>query len=265
MWARLSFFLIGFLGLSSQAIADARSYEIDISQKSDEISVYVNRLPFRSTGESGRQYDLLMDELFSESSFRISRVVAPLSRASILFLADKKSCLFPTGTRRLDKRETAHLFFGSDPVDYFSLKFYTPKENSRKYNFLEDLRNANVGYIAGSGAIRTLGDVAENWIPVESENQLIAMSALGRLDGFIGHYPDTQIAIERLGSQNQLHVTPLLYDKVPETAIFLCHATEAGEKFIAEMNMFLKSLSKTGRLKQILGQYAILSTPNPHL
>lgn len=257
-------FLFVFLFWSGPLAADARSYQIDLTDKSDEITVYVNHLQYRATGESGGQYDLLMDELFAESSFKVSRVVAPLSRAGKLFLAEKKSCLFPTGSRRLDNRETAHLFVGSIPADYFSLKFYTLKGNAWRYTFLESLKDARIGYIAGSGAIRTLGEIAENWIPVETEAQLISMSRLGRLEGFVGHYPDTQIAMEKLGAEDLLQVVPLLYDKVPESAIFLCHATEAGAKFIAEMNSFLDSLNKRGRVKQILGQYAIMARPNPH-
>ncbi|WP_422376693.1 hypothetical protein [Roseibium sp.] len=265
MWTKYALLIVGFLLWPIMALADAKTYEVDLVNKTDEIYVFVNHLPFRATGESGRQYDLLMDELFAKSSFRVSRVVAPLSRAGTLFKARKKSCLFPTGSSRLDNPETAHHYVGSKAVDYFSLRLYAPRQSTEEFYFLESLRNRNIGYIAGSGAIRTLGDVAAGWTPVESESQLVAMIKLGRLDGFVGHYPDTQIAIEKLDAAHLVNVKPLLYGKAPETAIFLCHANEVGAKFIAEMNELLDGLRRQGRLKEILGQFAILATPNPHL
>ncbi len=224
-----------------------------------KINLVINYLPYRSTGNSGLQYDLLLDEILTGENIKVTRDTAPLGRARMLFESDLTSCHYPTSVRRLQNKKTAHLYVGSDPIDFFSLRLYTA-QGSKTYTSVDDLKQGVFGYIAGSGFVRSIPELAKYWVPISAEKQLISMIELKRLDGFIGHHPDTAIALDTLGRTELLQVSDLKIGDSRTEAITLCHNTQEGRQFIDLFNRRLADLRSSGRLKEILGIHAELSS-----
>ncbi|GAA0771694.1 hypothetical protein E1180_04475 [Roseibium denhamense] len=224
--------------------------------------LYLNYLPHRLTETSGKQYDLLLDVLLSGNLSQIPRGAAPLNRARALFLGDAGSCLFPTNIMGLDAGDLGVSLIASQTVDIVSLRIYSTG-NSKSFTSLLDFDPARVGYIEGSGTIHGLPD-ADEYVPIPSEEQLIDMLGLGRLDAFLGHHPDTALALDELGKPDVLRVSPITLKNIRLPISFVCHDTEPGRAFIREIDEKISQLQKNGRLRDILGPHADLPTAADH-
>jgi ABC-type amino acid transport substrate-binding protein len=227
------------------------------AQQPDTVKLYLNYLPHRLTETSGKQYDLLLDVALSGKLAQVPRGAAPLNRARALFLGDTGSCLFPTNIMGLDAGDQTATLIASHPVDIVSLRVYTTT-NGASFTSLSDFDPYRVGYIEGSGSIHGLAD-AEKFYPIPSEEQLIEMLSLGRLDAFLGHHPDTALALEELGKPDALRVSPITLHNIRLPISFVCHDNEQGRAFVAAINIRISDLQKSGQIRSILGPHAELA------
>lgn len=227
------------------------------AQNIEKINLIINYLPHRSTGNSGLQYDQLLNEVLEGENFDVTRIVAPLGRAGKLFTADLNACHYPTGRRKLTDDNISDRYIGSNPIDYFSLRLYTGM-SSKNYTSVDELKTGVFGYIAGSGAVRRIPELSKSWVPIKSEEQLIHMLELNRLDGFIGHHPDTVLALEKLGSAGLVKLSDLTFGQSRVSVHVICHNNAIGKQFIDMFNRRLNEMYQAGRLKEILGVHAEL-------
>jgi len=226
------------------------------AQDTGTLKLYMNYLPHRLTETSGKQYDLFLNVALSGRLAQVPRGAAPLNRARALFLSDTASCLFPTNVMGLDAGDQSTTLIASQPVDIVSLRVYTTG-NGASFTSLEDFDPHRVGYIEGSGSIHGLPN-AEKFYPIPSEEQLIEMLSLGRLDAFLGHHPDTALALEELGKPDVLRVSPITLHNMSLPISFVCHDNEPGRAFIAAVNTRITDLQKSGQIRSILGVHAEL-------
>jgi ABC-type amino acid transport substrate-binding protein len=223
----------------------------------NEFTVYFYYLPHRLTATSDKQYDLFLNEVFEKGDLQFKRQTAPLKRSSRNFRANPNSCVFPANKRALQsvsKKGTSDLI-SSMPLDIVSLRLYT-REKSTGPVGVDDFAPERIGYIHGSGAIPLLGEKAKRFIPIASEKQLIGMLELGRLDAFLGHHPDTALALDDLNKPHALHVTPLAILNLRFPVSFVCHDTKQARAFLAQLDPRIDAMVSSGRLQEILGQHS---------
>jgi len=243
-----------FLALVS-AVGLAGPLPVPAALAADDITLYLNRLPHRLTAASGRQYDLFLNELFADSPLKVSLQMAPLTRSKTSFLGDPDSCLFPTNLRALNVGDRASSLVTSEQVDIVSLRLYTAGKTSPDAR-IADFEPERVGYIRGSGAVHVLGKSADRFVPIESEEQLIRMVELDRIDAFLGHHPDTALALDQLNKPDTLHVSPLNFMNLRFPITFICHDNETGGHFLKTVNPRIRKMRLSGRLREILGPHA---------
>ena len=226
----------------------------------ENIRLHLNFLPHRLTEKSGTQYDLFLKEVFAGSGLRIISHTVPIGRSRKLFLKDAQSCLFPSNIRALEPEDAKFDVITSTPIDVVSLRLYTIKKTQAGAN-LRDFSPNRVGYILGSGAIHILGDNADRYVPISSEEGLIKMLELGRLDAFLGHHPDTALALEDMNKPSALHVSPVMIANMRFPITFICHNNETGKALLDYVNPKIEEMRVSGRLREILGPHAEIATP----
>lgn len=252
-WCRLSLFVLGLACLLGKTPADA----------SDSLTLYMYYLPHRLTEDSGRQYDRFLEVLFDRTGLAIERKSAPLLRASNLFRQDQQSCIFPSNIRALKLDSVASRFGTSDTVDIVSLRLYTAKRQATAAA-LADFRPERVGYIRGSGAVHFLGENSDQYVPIASEEQLIRMLELDRIDAFLGHHPDTALALEDLDRPDALHVSPVAPDTLRFPITFVCHDSAVSRAFLKTVNSEIARMHASGVTRDIFGKHAEFEQPDEH-
>ncbi|WP_428646461.1 hypothetical protein [Roseibium sp.] len=228
---------------------------IPFAHAGDGITLYLNLLPHRLTRNSGKQYDLFLQELLQDSGLKVDLRPGPMGRSKTDFLHDPGSCLFPTNLRALNVGELGNQLESSVRVDVVSLRLYTAKEKTAGAK-LSDFDPARVGYIRGSGAIYALGGDRDRFVPIDTEAQLIQMLELDRIDAFLGHHPDTALAIHQLGKPDALHVSPLNFENLRFPVSFVCHKTAVNRHFLETINPSIEQMHADGRMRTIFGPHA---------
>ncbi len=227
------------------------------ARAAEEVSLYINYLPHRITGDSGKQYDLFREELFKDVEHELVYKYGPLKRSATSFSVDRNSCLFPTNAWALKASlgDQSLRLISSAPVDVVSLRLYTKTKHSGPVD-VDRFQPERIGYILGSGAIALLGDRSKRFMPLSSEEQLIRMLELDRLDAFLGHHPDTALALDDLNKPDMLHVTPaaILDFRLPISVV--CHDSEQFRSFQMKLDPRIKEMATNGRLQDILGRHA---------
>ncbi|MGV2975565.1 hypothetical protein AB1P65_08920 [Roseibium alexandrii] len=226
-----------------------------------ETDLHLIYLPHRLTETSNKQYDRLLDEIFTGTELTVAREASPMKRALTLFLSDRNSCLFPISVKALHAVAEPDAIVSSDLIDIVSLRLYTPTGDAGKaFTSVDDFDPRRVGYIAGSGTVQGLGPKHELFVPIPSEEQLIRMLELGRLDAFLGHHPDTALALEDLDRPGLLRVSPITVSNVRFPISFVCHDTADGKRFIEGVNERIRQLHQDGDIRRVLGPHANLPT-----
>lgn len=227
----------------------------------EPVRLHLSYLPQRLTETSGGQYDLLVDELLDGSGTDVVRLVAPLKRTTALFKSDPGSCVFPANIVALNMGDRASEVMALETVDIVSIRLHTTLKHEAGSD-LDAFEPERVGYIRGSGALHLLGPNADRFLAINSEEQLITMLELGRLDAFLGHHPDTALALDRLGSPDALHASPTAFRGLRFPVSFICHDNGTGHRFASAINPRIRTLRDSGRLRDILGPHAEFRSPD---
>lgn len=248
---RVRWFLV-FAALCSAVLFPSRN-----ATASEAVSIYINYLPHRITGESGKQYDLFLNEMFLGKGPEVSFKFGPLKRSATNFAGDRDACLFPTNATALKASlgDKSLKLIASVPLDVVSLRLYTKIKHTEQVD-IGAFQPERVGYIRGSGAIALLGEQSKRFMPLSSEEQLIRMLELDRLDAFLGHHPDSALALEDLGSPNVLHVTPAAILDIRLPISIVCHDIKQSREFLMKLDPKIREMASSGRLQEILGPHA---------
>ena len=236
--------------------------KVPLAVASDVLTLHLNLLPHRLTMQSGTQYDLFLEKLLDDSNLRVGLNPAPLDRARQSFLNDEGSCLFPTNARALlagSGNPDVDLIV-SEVVDVASMRLYTTEKTLAAVK-ISDFIPERLAYIRGSGAVHILGGIIEKVMAISSEEQLIRMLELGRIDAFLGHHPDTALALDDLGRPQALHASPVAIKNLSFPISFVCHNTEKNRTFLKTVNAHIKRMHANGQIRQILGPYAEFGQP----
>jgi len=222
-----------------------------------QMTLYLNLLPHRLTGDSSRQFDLLIDEILARQGQVIAVKAGPLVRTGSAFKEDPNACVFPASLYTLRSHFNIEnlTLITSKPVEVISLRLYL-KKGSDPSTTLDDLRPQRVGHLLGSVAASLNRGGEESFKKIATESQLIMMLERGRLDAFIGHHPDTSIALEDLGQSDSMFVASDLGEKFEFTIHFVCKKTPQTVLFLKGVNEDLQKMYHTGRLREILGPYS---------
>lgn len=219
------------------------------------MTLYLNYLPYRLTMESGSQYDLFLSEVFPERNAEVALLAAPLQRAKYLFLENKNSCLFPSALAVFEGDGGTGSLLVSEPVDYLTLRLYT-REPTHSDVALDGFAPSRLGVINGAVASRLFGKKLSHYAVVSSEEQLITMMELGRLDAIVGYHPDIALAFEKHGKPDLVFAQNKFINGFRYPLSFICHENETGRHFIGSINETISKMNQSGRLLEILGPHA---------
>lgn len=245
-------FLILGLGISLNA-------GVSTSGSGDGVTFYLNLLPHRQTGQSLEQYDGVREHVLKGIADEVTLKFAPIKRSRKSFLSNSNSCLFPTNQRAIEAglNNSKLNFVSSLPFDIVSFRLYTANK-SLKHSSVDDFKASRIGYIRGTAALALLSKNASNFIPVSSEKQLIKMLELNRFDAFLGHHPDTDLALDSFNKTGSLFASPTALKGLRFPISIVCHKTEKLEEMINQLNPIIIDMHKTGLLREILGNHADL-------
>ncbi len=252
MWLRS---LGGFFAF---CLASAFSMFGGITSQAEEakpITLYLNLLPHRLTGDSELQYDLLLSEILPKITSDVVIERKPLLRAAHNFVRNEKSCLFPTNPSALKNQmqiESVPLTL-SFPIDIVSLRLYVRHDFPEPVIF-ENIAANRIGFIQGSVVPKMFGARGNSFKAIETESLLLRMLDTKRIDAFVGHHPDTVLAIDQFSSSEIKVIS--LGGQFELPIHFICHERKAAEILIGEVNERILALHNSGRLLEILGPHA---------
>jgi len=232
---------------------------VSIAEPDGAITFYLNYLPHRQTGSSSEQFDAVREHIFKGIDSKHSFKIAPIKRSRKSFLSNLSSCLFPTNLGAVEERAKGSqlTFLSTLPFDIVSFRLYTVDEDLIDAS-VDDFNPRRVGYIRGTAALPLLSDKSGSFVPVSSEKQLIQMLELNRLEAFLGHHPDTSLALKVFNKTDALFVSPAAIKGMRFPISIVCHNTENSKKFIEQINPIIIQMHRTGLLREMLGSYAEL-------
>ncbi len=150
--------------------------------------------PFRVVTDRsmhGLDFDL-MHELEKRMSIDVRFERMPWNRSLIQMQQGKADAM--TGLARKPERE-AFIYYIEPPYSFCSTVFYTHAGKGEKIRRYEDLYGKRVGFVLGSAYFSRFDeDTQMNKFGVATEDQLLRMIAVGRLDAFVG--TDCQVDYE---------------------------------------------------------------------
>jgi len=184
-------------------------------------------------------------------------VPAPIRRSQRSFKTNERSCVFPTTVEALKLVHKADLghrtLVQSDPFDYTSIRLFTSLDHPKITN-LDQLKGKTVGHLLGSVGKRMLKGVDTITQSATDEGRLVRLLAHGRIDVLMGHYPDTAMAIDRLGAKPlHYHDDMTIYHT---EARIVCHNFSDANSLISQVNPQIKRIRQNGKMQEWLGHHA---------
>lgn len=159
-----------------------------------------------------------------------------------------------TGIAHTEKRAK---FIRYIPTSYYVVGpvFYTQKGRGHLIKSYEDLSDFQVGYSLNSAYFEPFNsDDKINKVGISTEEQLVKMVALRRLDVTIGTNPNLAYDISRYGLSDKLEQT----EYVPEqkTPIYLgLTKNKNNSELQAKIDSAIRQLAVSGELQKILNKY----------
>jgi len=213
--------------------------------------------PFRmndSNSPSGfRGIDIDITNKLSESlgiSIDIQR--HPWARALELMRSGQADMV--TGIAYTPERET---FMHYVPVSYYAVRpvFYTQKGKGHLIQSYKDLYGPSVGYSLNSAYFEPFNsDSKINKVGLSTEEQLMKVLALGRIDITIGTDPNISYDVARLGYRDILE--PTSYQPPNKTELFIALSRKSGAiDFAQEIEQALRRLMTNGTIDKIINSY----------
>lgn len=213
--------------------------------------------PFRITakgtkhGFTGIDIDLL-EMLGKHLNIQIEIQRHPFARA--LEMINKGEADLISGVAYTKKRAE---FISYVPTSYFTVRpvFYAQKGKGSLIQTYNDLYKGKVGYSLHSAYFDPFNSDTEiNKLGLSTEEQLIKMLAMGRLDLIIGTNPNLAYDIKRYGFKEKVEQTQYVPEKM--TPIYIGLSKMKNHiRLLQETDIFLKQIIENGRFDLILNKY----------
>ena len=159
-----------------------------------------------------------------------------------------------TGVAHTDKRAE---FISYVPTSYYTVRpvFYTQKGRGHLVKKYDDLYKFKVGYSLHSAYFEPFdSDVKLQKLGISTEEQLIKMVALGRIDLIIGTNPNLAYDVKKYGFKDKVERTH--YTPPQKTPVYIGLSKIINNKLLQQrIDDYLKKIINNGELEQILQKY----------
>lgn len=149
-------------------------------------------------------------------------------------------------------------FISYVPTSYFSVApvFLTQKGKGRMVRSYDDLYRFKIGYSLHSAYFEPFNtDEKLDKLGVATEEQLIKMAALGRIDLIIGTNPNLLYDVKRFGFKEKVELTSYRPEKNTPLFIGLSRKKHESSGLSEKINTYIRHLVSSGELDRILGKY----------
>jgi len=228
-----------------------------VASAQEPIKIYAYLLKDRLDAKGGMSYNQVLSYMTQDMREQIQIVPVPIRRGVTSFLETPNSCAFPTAKSVVEYGRADVVkdmrFVQTKPLDSVSVGLYR-REGDEKFTSRDDVKGRVIGHLHGSVGDRLLGDINVTIRAVREEGMMARLLEHGRISAFIGHHPDTPMALDRLGITG-IRTTPdvVLY----KTKVHLvCHDFEGADAVMEAMNARITELHSTGKIRTLLGRHA---------
>lgn len=231
--------------------------EVVMGQKDRLVMVTEEWPPFRindpQSPSAFKGIDIdIVERLATELGITIEIQRHPWARA-LEMMRDGRADMV-TGAARTPERE---VFMHYVPVSYCAVRpvFFTQKGKGTTIRSYRDLYGKNIGYSFLSAYFEPFNsDSKLNKIGLSTEQQLLQVLALKRLDLVIGTDPNISYDVARLGYVDQLE--PTVYTPSEKTELFFTLSRKSPFIDLApRIEAILRALLADGSIKKILERY----------
>lgn len=176
----------------------------------------------------------------------------PFARALEMIKAGDADLI--SGVAYTDKRG---VFIDYVPTSYYIVHpvFYSQKNYGHLVKKYDDLYKFEVGYSLNSAYFEPFNsDFKLHKVGISTEEQLIKMVALGRIDLIIGTNPNLAYDIKRLGFKDKVEQAHFIPQH--KTPVFIGLSKKHNNKNLQQkIDTYLKQIIDNGELEQILKKY----------
>lgn len=208
------------------------------------------------TGLYGELLDRILDEADIEADIRI----LPLKR-SIQALSERDAdCIWP-----LDIKLVGHLGYGRSDLIQSAMAF-----QSRQYVFvapgdprvdsLRDLKGKTVGILNGSSTQNELIEAGALPQLLKNQRSKLRMFLSGRLDAFVGWYPDIFVTLSNLEVKPDVLQAERHVIRVTDIRL-VCRSTQEAERLFRTLNPAIAALADSSAFDEILARYGVPQLP----
>jgi polar amino acid transport system substrate-binding protein len=159
-----------------------------------------------------------------------------------------------TGIAHTPERESFMYYI---PVSYYAVRpvFYTQKGKGHLIQSYQDLHGPSVGYSLNSAYFKPFdSDSQIKKVGLSTENQLLQVLALGRMDVIIGTEPNISYDIARLGYRSVLEQTA--YQPPDKTDLFIALSRKSPVMDLSQkIEDALRLLITNGAIDKIINTY----------
>lgn len=226
-------------------------------QADDRAQLYSFLLKDRLDAKGTLHYNKVLTYILQDVNADLGVRIVPIARAVKSFFEEKKACIFPTSFNllRFDQSPNTQKipFIQSLPLDTISVGLYSRKEN-KALTSKNDVQGKVIGHLMGTVGRQMLHGVDAIVRSVPDEEMLVRLLERGRVDAYVGHHPDTALAMERLGIKTINYKPDVVLHKT--SVHIVCRDFEGVESIVSKMNARILELHKSGRLQKMLGPFA---------
>lgn len=202
-------------------------------------------------GFTGIDIDIIQDlEKYLDVRIEVQR--HPFARA-LEMIRDGSADIIPGVAHTKERAE----FIDYVPTSYYSVGpvFYTQRGKGHLVKTYNDLYNFEIGYSLHSAYFEPFNsDNRLKKIGVSTEEQLIKMVALNRLDITIGTNPNFAYDIKRYNLKDKLEQTSYVPDV--KTPLYLgLSKSPANRQLLSKIDTYLQEITVNGRLAEITSKY----------
>lgn len=189
-------------------------------------------------------FNYLNRQIFSVVDLPVNLSIKPINRTKQEFADGKVQAYFPELWENLPKSKEEYAV--SDPIFYKKVILFTRKQSSLKT--LNDFENKILGLVTGYAYGKAItNDPNLNLSYQNSDDTNIRLLANNRIDGTLGGFPATVMAVEKSKYKHLIH-----YDLEKPVAIlesfYVCPNTQQGKDLCLHISEGIQKLKKIGAL-----------------
>lgn len=200
---------------------------------------------------SDAPYNQILDKLKTSliDDFNIKFDYYPGARAAIMFQSQRSDCLFPASK---NSPATDFTIIDSVPINFAHAYFFSKSLITAKELLDKNQTPVTIAYKRGNTYGANISKLTHhNLITMDSDKKAIDFALKGRAEVVIAYMPDFAI-MQGIADKAMLKYDDSSHLYSQHDSI-ICGKSEGVTRFIEAANKVLDTLSKTGEMKQILG------------